>query len=387
MAKSALKTTRKKSKTPRSPKFVDTKYLGFEPEWEGADTWDAEQLRKQKAYGYNWYNYFHDISDLKKNLHEWMQKEKYSAADIKAVKACPDAKLSTATVALATMLLQGMPNSEADWLRNRISSLIEHGKTIKAVKKKVEKKKGYQPTIQDRMREQLSNIIAEMEDWDDNVQTDPKYVAPDAVAWLKSNEIAQAHINKIIEYYEPKLAEIKLLNDKNADEDLKEGYSHFKKADIKRVITFYENLLEGLKAYHKFKQVNRKTRTKKAPSAQKLVAKVKYQKEDKDLKLVSIKPSDIVGATALWVYNSKTRKLGIYKADPTAAQLSVKGTTIVGFDEKNSVAKTLRKPADQLKEFGKAGKVKLRTFLDEIKAVDIKLTGRINADTILLKAY
>ena len=65
--------------------------------------------------------------------------------------------------------------------------------------------------------------------------------------------------------------------------------------------------------------------------------------------------------------------------------MSVKGTTITGFSEKESIQKTLRKPEEKIKEFKEAGKVKLRTFLDDINAVDIKLNGRINPDTILLK--
>lgn len=63
----------------------------------------------------------------------------------------------------------------------------------------------------------------------------------------------------------------------------------------------------------------------------------------------------------------------------------VKGTGIVGFDTDKSVAKTLRKPDEQLKEFAKAGKVGLRTWLKDIKAVEVKLNGRINEDTLLLK--
>ena len=39
----------------------------------------------------------------------------------------------------------------------------------------------------------------------------------------------------------------------------------------------------------------------------------------------------------------------------------------------------------ELKEFKEAGKIKIKKFLDEINAVDIKLNGRINPDTILLK--
>ena len=388
-AKSALKSAPKKKRAVRSPKFVDTKYLGFEPEWDGAEDWSDDEVSRHKRDGLNWYNYFHTPAELKGKLYDWMKEAGYSAAEIKAVKANPDNKLTNAVVANATMLLNGMPNTESAWLRDKIVAMIEFGKNKVTEKKKEDNKKAksYVPTIQERMREQLSDFIGEFDEWEDNVCEDAKYKAPGMLAWLKTKNVAQAHIAKIIAYYEPRLAEMKELQGKDVDPDLKEGYSHLTKTDVKRIIAFYEDMIADLNSYHKFKQVNRKTRTKKAPTTAKLVSKLKYKKEDNDLKLVSIKPSDIIGATVLWVYNCKTRKLGIYKADPGASQLSVKGTTILGFDEKASIAKTVRKPEEKLKEFNKAGKVKLRTFLDDIKAVDIKLTGRINADTILLKAY
>jgi hypothetical protein len=65
--------------------------------------------------------------------------------------------------------------------------------------------------------------------------------------------------------------------------------------------------------------------------------------------------------------------------------LQVKGTTIIGFREEETIQKTMRKPADQLKEFKGAGKVALRKFMDDIKTTDTKLNGRINAETVLLK--
>jgi hypothetical protein len=117
---------------------------------------------------------------------------------------------------------------------------------------------------------------------------------------------------------------------------------------------------------------------------EKIVAKLKYAKTNEPLKLVSINPTDIVGAQELWVYNTKSRKLGKYVADEFK-ELSVKGTSITGYNEFKSVQKTLRKPEDQLKEFKAAGKVALRKFLDDIKAVDIKLNGRINEEIVILK--
>ena len=107
-------------------------------------------------------------------------------------------------------------------------------------------------------------------------------------------------------------------------------------------------------------------------------------KSNEPLKLVSINPTDIINSKELWVYNTKTRKLGRYVANEYQ-DLAVKGTSILNFNENASVQKTLRKPEEKLKEFKAAGKVQLRKFLDSINATDTKMNGRLNEDTILLK--
>ena len=118
-------------------------------------------------------------------------------------------------------------------------------------------------------------------------------------------------------------------------------------------------------------KVTRKPRKTKPKSATKLVEKLKYLKVDDKFKLTSVAPETVIGANELWVFNIKTRKIGKYIAsniDPKGmgrdgTGLSVKGTTIIGFDEVQSIQKTLRKPEEKLKEFKDAGKVKLRTYL------------------------
>ena len=167
-------------------------------------------------------------------------------------------------------------------------------------------------------------------------------------------------------------------------EQLKEAYSHLSKANLKKITLFYSEILSACDMLAQEAKVNKKPRAKKAVPAEKLVAKLKYAKQNDPLKLVSINPADIIGAKELWIFNIKTRKLGKYVANEYM-ELGVKGTSITGYNENQSVQKTLRKPEDQLKEFKAAGKVALRKFLEDIKAVDIKLNGRINEDTILLK--
>jgi hypothetical protein len=101
--------------------------------------------------------------------------------------------------------------------------------------------------------------------------------------------------------------------------------------------------------------------------------------------LVSINPTDIIGSKELWIFNSKTRKLGKYVADESVGSLTIKGTSIIGFNEFTSIQKTIRKPIEKLAEFKNAGKVQLRKFLDDINATDTRMNGRITSDIILLK--
>jgi len=68
-------------------------------------------------------------------------------------------------------------------------------------------------------------------------------------------------------------------------------------------------------------------------------------------------------------------------------ELTVKGTTILGWDPKTSIGKTLRKPDEQLKEFMAGGKVAMRTLLKHIRGKEAKLNGRINKDMLLMKIY
>ena len=249
--------------------------------------------------------------------------------------------------------------------------------------KKEEKKKAdvHTPSIQERMREQLSEIVGQFEVWLDE---QPTKDVPKFFDWLKKNNVAQVHISKIREYYVPMHAEFEALLQKDCDPELKEGYSHLTKAEIKQHIKWFESLFTDLDAYNNLKRATRKTRVKKAPSTEKLVSKLKYKKDDARYKIVSIDPAKIVGATELWVFNTKNRKLGKYVAED-GVELTVKGTTLQFFDANKSVCKTLRKPEEQLAAFGKAGKVALRKFLADIKATETKMNGRLNEHTVLLK--
>jgi hypothetical protein len=114
------------------------------------------------------------------------------------------------------------------------------------------------------------------------------------------------------------------------------------------------------------------------------VRTLRFKVTDDELGMKSVAPTDIIGAQQLWVYNSKTRKLALYKTD-SARGIQCKGSTLQNYDPEMSKQKTLRRPAEQLKTLMEAGKIQLRKFMDDIGTKEQSVNGRINAEMLLLK--
>jgi hypothetical protein len=87
------------------------------------------------------------------------------------------------------------------------------------------------------------------------------------------------------------------------------------------------------------------------------------------------------------LYDTKKRKLIHVMADAHLGTFSVKGSAIVGFDTMQTVQKTLRKPAEQLKELLAGGKPAARKVFKDIRATETKFNGRGNENLIILKAW
>ena len=394
MAKTATKTRVTKKQViahrTRTPK-------DHSPVWEGSETMDADQFMRHFHGAMSYYRLEFSGKDLKPAVIKWMASVDCTKEDIAAFKKTKDNRCNVTMGAIASCLLRGMPVVRADfnkgrdtaaWLRNEIVQIVEQGKDDIDEDAVVEVKPTVaQPSIQDRVREAAYRMTEEIENAIESFQADAENFDPKAfkvLNLLKAVEAKAAHARIIKDFYSKDLAELEELASGNADEQLKEGYSHRSRKQVKNLIAFYQEIMAACTMLAQEAKVNRAPRKTKAVPKEKLIAKLKYMKTNEPLKLVSVNPTDIIGVAELWVYNTKNRKLGRYVAAEFQT-LGVKGTTITGFDEFKSVCKTLRKPEEKLKEFKAAGKVQLRKFLDDINATDTKMNGRINEDIILLK--
>ena len=371
------------------------------PVWEGCESWDGDKFHKHFRNAMDYYRLESDIKTYKPVIVKWMEGVGCAKSDIAAIKKVKDNRISTTMGAIAHCLLRGMQPQRADfnngkdtaeWLRNAIVEVISAGKDDvdpeeAAKEKEAAKAETYTPSIQERVRDAAYAMTEELEEAYHSFQVDAENFDPKAfkvLSLLRGKGVKAAHARIIKDFYGRDLAELTELASGKADEQLREGYSHRSKKQIRNLITFLQEIASACDMLMEEAKVTRKPRAKKPTDKAKVISKLKYKKQDEPLKLVSINPIDIIGAKELWIYNTKTRKLGKYVA-AEFADLGVKGTTITGFDEHKSIQKTLRKPAEQIKAFKDAGKVALRKFLDEINAVDTKMNGRINEEIVLLK--
>jgi hypothetical protein len=387
---------KKKAKAvSRDPIFADEKAVGSEPIWDTERALKMEQaefdhyMRQSLRY----YNYFYSSKELKKYLVEWLKQtagvaHKLNAATITRFAKSTDGYTPLTAPALIKAHTRGMPLREREikYIVGAVTKALElddaDEKVVEVVADKT-KPTVKVPTIQDRMNEIAMKHRLHFEELEDQL-FEGKTVEPKAYEYLLANNVPQAMLSKIVSFFERHRNEF-IEAKTTKDEDLKDAYAFMKAADYKRYDAFYTAMFDGFTQYGQVKKATKKASVRKPPQKEKLVAKLKYAKNDTTNKLVSINPVDIIGATELWVYNTKTRKLGKYVAEDMGGALGVKGTAITGFNESKSVQKTLRKPEVQLKDFLAAGKIELRKFMDNIKATEIKLNGRINQDTVLLK--
>lgn len=392
---------KKKKKVSSTSVKNPAKHIVDFTNWENMS---GAEFSKLKEYARSFYYEHIPAKDLEASFKRYLKKSKYKKDDIAAINR---AHLPSIVGVLCKMLESGCPDyneKENDhWvslpgttgnikpitqsINERIAVMLEQGQLIKE-----EIEQEAEPTnvisIQERMKMQVAPLLESFEgyidDWIDGLVKEKDFDPYKAMVGYET-KIKPSHAKLILDYFTSMINESKEVVEFK-DPDIKEAYDYMTGAkQRKEFAALYEKIENACNMLIKSGKVNRKPRKPKQISNEKLVARLKYRTQDTIFSLVSVNPTAIIGAQELWVFNSKTRKLGKYIADEYEGPLSVRGSTIVGFDKVKSVCKTLRKPEEQLKEFQSAGKVALRKFMDTVTTKESELTGRVNGDTILLK--
>lgn len=250
------------------------------------------------------------------------------------------------------------------------------------VEKPVQVEAVVKPSIQDYMKEKTKEYIGELEGiLDDILKSDTTFSLYND---LKAKTIPKQYCDDIQTWIDKKTLEF-VEAYKAVDGDIKEGYSNIGKRKLTQFIKLLQQFEEDLNKYAEFKKANRKPRVKKAKPASVQVSKMKYKKEDTEARVVSISPSEMVGASQVWVYNTRYKKLAVYRSESTMG-IQVKGSSLHNYDPALCEQKVVRRPEAFLPIILSATKIKLRKIMDELTTKGSDVSGRINEECIILRA-
>ena len=327
----------------------------------------------------NWYNAMCDEKNKKAFLIEYT--EKFFPELASKIKHIPIdsficGELHTRS-AVARMIMRkwDIPQKNVDRLEETIHRWAKEIK-IGDDAPVVEKKKERDPKVS----ECISVVDGQLDDFGFKPRkTFPELSMADAV--LKAGA-TNGQRTKVHEHFAHLILELqKAIQGK--DEEIKEAYQDYSKAILKKVYDW----LTGMPSQEVLQETKkvRKPRKKKAKTAAQLLKKFKYQKSDSDLNITSIDPETIIGTQQLWVFNTKTRRLGVYYAADEKG-LSISRMSVDNYNEGASFNKKIRKPKEVVPGVLTAGKVALRHMLDEIKAAKTPMKSRIGETVLILRA-
>lgn len=327
----------------------------------------------------NWYSIDGNKADARKFLREYIKKNR--SADLKDFDKVSDKEIRPTYGWIARILSKGAKLSDyhVDTFNNYLFTILKTVNTPVTQKTVIVSNR---PSIQNAMNEKVSEYIGTLEGHYDEYVTHGTEFSLDSD--LKAKEIPQAYVTRIEEWAKRRLREwIEIVEGK--DQQINEAYSHYTKISKKNVAKFFVAMIQDCEKYGAFKKANRKPRTVRQKTPAQQTKNLKYKVKDEELNVSSVNPVEIVGAQSIWLYNTKSKKLMLYRTDSSQG-IQIKGSSLQNYDPEMSEQKTLRKPMEQLQDLMSAGKVQLRKFMEGIKTKKQDVNGRINSEVIILKA-
>ena len=366
------------AKKKRSP------YIIKEPNWAQHSLAGTEE-EKIKAFDDSSYFIHYEISSKEcyTSFRNWTKNHStWTAEEKKTVLGAPDwAYLSISEYTWFHSKTGYMPKNREEYIYSKYDYFVEQAK-----KKALEKEtKDNRPKVVP-IRVELDIFVSATDEVIDKLSSGKKTLTPEQLlsnVSLNKEEASTAHteLSNVLDEFK-ELQRVRKLKDRSDwDEQLIEGYSHVNRPNTNKLIEWLEDISTRL-----LQGSQRKTpiRRKKPQDPRKLVARLRHLQSDKDLNIASINPVDILGSSEVWVYDTKRRRLGLYKSKLEGA-LGVKGTSITGYEPDLSYEKTLRKPDEQLKVIMKKSKNALHDVVGNIRGKQMKVKTRINPHMLLLK--
>ena len=374
--------TRIKALNPKNP---DTKFMGHEPTWEVQPI--AEVRIGLMSAAFTWYNYFYNKKDARDMIVAYLE---YNGrkADVKKLRTASDGAIKLTAAWVCRMNMTGLELTETEaakleemlqqTLRSKDQEIVETVKDGSVAKL----------TIQDRLRDKVSECAGELEGMFDEFVTEGAKMSASykPISTIRGMNVAPQMVKDIADIWQRKLPELEAVV-AGKDADLVEAYSHLTKIQMRNLIKFCETVISDCGAYVQIKKVERKPRKVKEISPEKRASKFKFQLQFADLKLKSLPPSSLVEKSEAWIYDTKKRKLIHIVADSHVGTFTVKSNSVIGFSTVESQQKTVRKPAEVIKAVQAAGKPAARKIFKDLTTTETVFNGRGTENLIILKSW
>jgi len=374
--KPKFKSARKTSKV--SDRISDSVAWGPEPKWTD-EPLDARDARIGRAF--NWYNSMSTSADQMKWALEYLNlhSESFGNDFIKKVSKLRDIEIYPAG-SIFRMAMRGakMPYNMISYgqvlLQRRTQLVHTHSQDAD------NRPKPKLPKLPELVEQTVENAITVVDTTLKRIQNKKlKAITDGEMAWASKLTAPQAKL--IATEFQHSLAEFKEAT-VGKDQQLVEAYSHYSKPQMLLAIEFLEKVTT-IKGTAVVQPVKAKPAKKVLPDI--VVKKVLYQPNDPENNVTSIDPEYLVGAKELWVWNSRTSRLGMYVAS-NGEGLTVHRTTMLQYNADVSVMKVLRKPKVMLAQFQKLPDNKLKSFFEKLTTVAKPMNDRLNRDIVLLRA-
>jgi len=371
-------------KATKIPKAYEL--LGSEPDWDDQYDLSDDDLNSRFGNALNWYNYNYSNN----NAQDFLAKHVSSKNDAAAISALDASSIKTTYGFVAKMASNGLefPSVLERYkikLDEYIAKLIVDGNEVLEKKQAKKQAKSSAPvvSIQERTRNAASEHIGHIEgELDDFIESNCKSKFS-TFDYLQQAEIKGGYMKYFIDHFQPIYEEVQeaLRGD---DEQLVEGYAFLTKPRKRKLIAFLANIINDCREWQKQSRGKRKARKRKVKTPKDLVKSLNFKKSDEDFGIESVKPSDIIGATQVWVFDTKTRFMHKYVSD---IGMSVKGSTLKEFDADQSFKKKIRESYCKkvLDDIVNGGKVKLKKSLVNIAAKEVAVTGRIGKEMVIVR--
>lgn len=339
--------------------------------------------------------YFHFELDKKSTsgIYKDYIKKNYTKAQQKKILACPEycfTMYSHYALAIYWMNLgREFDEKHKDYgngVKRYIKSLEERGAEILKEKKAEVKKKEniIVLTPQQKLRRKINHtIMVDLDDLEDK--------------WIEGDKDATINVYHRFQYHGLTGQAVQYVRDRiegwRADyfdayhkkcEQAVEGYSHLKRIELRKRLKACDEMLADLDRIKSAAKANRKPRTPKVVTADRQIAKLNYKKDDKDFKLVSVNPMNIIGQYRLYTFNVKQKILTEYISSSPKG-FECRGSTLqqINFEESRQVR--LRKPMDFLPIVQEKTPKQIDVAWKKLTTKTSQPNARINKDTILVR--